>query len=142
MSEDDSDVYRNFQSRQHIHWLKVAMTLSASEDTSLIIDHDRLGRAIALVANVAEGVDEIFRGVGESDISSGIARLELYIERKGTVTFNELLNDNIRNLDHDDCVKIMKVLELIGFVTTAVSGNNTFTYTWTGKPINPNKGRP
>lgn len=141
---DDSDVYNNFRARQHVHVLKVAMTLAASEESGLTITHSILSRAIALVENIAEGVDEIFRGVGESDISAGLARIELYIERKSllmnghgppVISFPQLLADNIKFIDHDDLVKIMKVLELIGFVTSSLSTTGTYLYTWTGKRV-------
>jgi hypothetical protein len=131
--EDDTDVYKNFRTRQHIHVLKVAMSLAAAESDTLIITAQILQSAIKLVESVAEGVDDIFRGVGESDISAALARIQLYIERKITVTYAEVVEDNIRHVNHDDIVKVLKVLELTGFVTSVVQGVAT-VYQYSGKP--------
>lgn len=139
-TDDDTDVYRNFRSRIHIHAIKLAMTLSAAESSSLIINRATLEKAIAIVEDVASSIDEVFRGVGESDIASSLARLQVYIERKGTVTYNELLADNIRFINHDDITKATKVLELIGFCTVSNSGS-TWSYIHTGKPINKLRGK-
>jgi hypothetical protein len=138
-TEDDTDVYRNFKARQHVHVLKLAMILSAADSISPpnTINRAKLAAAIRYIDEIADGVDEIFRGVGESDISSALARLELYIERKGEVSYSELLNDNMRFIDHDDVVRVLKILELTGFLTQTVVGTG-FVYKWTGKPINPN----
>jgi hypothetical protein len=139
---DDTDVYNNFRSRQPIHVIKVAMAISASETDKLIITYDMLQRAIALVQSISEGVDTIFRGVGESDLSAGLGRIETYIERKcntnghggtRTLSYNEILKDNIRFVNHDEIVKILNVLTAIGFVNVQ-SANNVYQYTWTGKP--------
>lgn len=135
--DDESDVYRNFHSRQYVHVLKVAMTLSAAESSNLIITPVILAKAIKMVDSIAEGVDEIFRGVGESDLSAAIARLQLYMERKGEATYNQLLEDNMRFINHDDIMKVTKILELIGFIYVMNQGS-TWKYTYTGKPINPN----
>lgn len=142
ISEDDTDVYKNFKSRQPIHVLKTAMVVAASfQPTDLIITKAILDKAIYLVGTIAEGVDDIFRGVGESDLSSAIARLQLYLERKGTVTYNQILADNMRFLNPEDVQRTLKVLCSIGFATEAVVGNNIFTYSHTGRPINPNAGK-
>lgn len=139
-TDDDTDVYRNFRSRQHIHVIKLAMTLSAAESSSLVINRATLEKSIAIIEDVAINIDEVFRGVGESDIAASLARLQVYIERKGTVSYNELVADNIRFVNHDDIVKATKVLELIGFCTVQNQGS-TWSYSHTGKPINPMKAK-
>jgi hypothetical protein len=129
-NEDDTDVYKNFKARQHIHVLKTAMALSAAESNSLIITDLILEKAIALIDNIAEGVDEIFRGVGEANLSAAIARLQIYIERKGTVPYPVLVKDNIRHIDTDDIIKVLQVLKLINFVTeTNVGGVPHYSHT-------------
>ena len=142
ISEDDSDVYRNFKSRQPIHVLKTAMVLAASfSQVDFTITKAILDKAIYLVANIADGVDDIFRGVGESDLAGAIARLQLYIERKGSVSFGQMLADNMRFLNDVDIKRTLEVLKMIGFCTETVNGNNSLLYTHTGRPINPNAGK-
>jgi hypothetical protein len=137
-TDDDTDVYRNFRSRQHIHVLKTAMALSAAESNSLIITKVILEKAIGLVEDIAVGIDEVFRGVGESDLSSALARLQLYIERKKLVTSPQLIEDNIRFINHEDIIKVLNVMELIGFVYIKNQGGKSQQIEWTGKAVNPN----
>ncbi len=134
VNEDDSDVYKNFKARQHAHVLKVVMALAASESNSLVITRALLDRAIKLVADIELNLDTIFRGVGESDISAALAKLQIYMERKKKVEYGELLRDNIRFINHDDIVKVVKVLELTGFLTITVQGNG-YVYEWTGQKV-------
>lgn len=136
-TDDESEVFQNFKSRQHVHVLKVAMVLSVAQASDLIITQAILEKAIAMVEAIADGVDEIFRGVGESDLSAAIARLQLYLERKGQVSYSQLIEDNMRFINHDDIYKTIKILELIGFVVTTQVGNSQ-EFRYTGKPINPN----
>ena len=140
ITPDDSDVYRNFKARQHIHLLKVAMTLAASDNPTgpIVITRAILGTAMHMIDDIAADVDDIFRGVGESDLSGPIARLQLYIERKGQVTYNQLVNDNMRFIDDGEMVRTLKILETIGFVRVTNAGMS-FLYEHTGMLINPNK---
>lgn len=136
---NDSDVYKNFKARQHVHVLKVALILAASDPAvgaTKLISRAILDTSIRYIDDVAETLDEIFRGVGESDVSSGMARLQVYIEKKKTASYNEIVEDNIRHIDHEGIFKILKILELIGFVVCQQQGSAQ-VYKYTGKPINP-----
>jgi Protein of unknown function (DUF3987) len=126
-SEDDSDVYRNFRSRQHIHVMKTAMALAAADSNlqvngSLYISKATLEKSIILVEEIAKGLDEIFRGVGESDVATGLARVQTYIERKGSVSFNQLVADNVRHVNYETIIKILDICFLIGFCSRSQSG--------------------
>ncbi|HEY1646294.1 MAG TPA: DUF3987 domain-containing protein [Candidatus Saccharimonadales bacterium] len=147
-STEDTEVYNNFRSRQPIHVLKVAMVLSVSERGDLIISESILARAIRLVELIAEGLVDVFRGVGESDISIALARLEMYFERRAELkkssngsgplnlelSYNEILGDNIRIVNHDDIIRVLKVLVLTGFLLER-TGNGITYYKYTGKKI-------
>lgn len=122
VAESDSEAYKNFRSRQHVHVLKLAMTLTAAESQTYVITRATLIKAIAMVESVAEGVDAIFRGVGESDLSSVTARLQTYIEKKGTVSYNILVKDNMRYINQAQMVQVIDMLKLIGFITVANVG--------------------
>lgn len=144
---DDTAVYNNFRSRQPIHVLKTAMALSCSERGDLIISENILARAIRLVELVAEGLVEVFRGVGESDVSVALARIETYFERKAEakhanngsgpsleLSYNEILGDNIRMVNHDDIIRVLKVLVLTGYLSERTS-NSVNYYKFTGKKV-------
>jgi len=136
---DDTDVYRNFRSRQHIHVLKASIALSAADSNiamngTLYITKAVLEKAISLIENVATGLDDIFKGVGESDISLGLGRLESYLERKGVVTFNQMVADNVRHINYEHILKILDILKLTGICTEKDIGI-TRQYTFTGKTL-------
>jgi hypothetical protein len=140
LSEDDTDVFRNFKSRQYVHVLKAAMILAAADlpNGPIVITRNILVSAINMVDAIAENIDDIFRGVGESDLSAAIARLQLYIERKGQVPYSQLVADNMKHINDADIVRTLKILETIGFVRVSSNGMS-FLYEHTGQPINPNK---
>jgi hypothetical protein len=115
------------------------MALSAADSNiamngTLYITKAVLEKAISLIENVATGLDDIFKGVGESDISLGLGRLESYLERKGVVTFNQMVADNVRHINYEHILKILDILKLTGICTEKDIGI-TRQYTFTGKTL-------
>lgn len=137
--EGDSDVLKNFRARQDVHVLKTAMILAASDSSPgsnpLLINRITLEKAIWLIGDIAAGIDEIFRGVGESAIASGLARLQIYIEKKGQVITNELVRDNMKFVDPIDIERILKVLEMTRFINVRDLGKGVYLIEHTGQPI-------
>lgn len=131
LEDTDSDVIRNFKGRQQVHVLKVAMALTASRQTGLIIDRATLLTAIQFVEVVAAELEDIFRGVGESDISAALGRLEEYFELKGTVTYNQFIHDNMKFISPQHLQQSLDCLKITGFINvTDVGGVQNFS--WTG----------
>jgi hypothetical protein len=124
--DEDSDVIRHFKSRQNVHVLKVAMCLSAATNDSLIIDRWCLRTAIALVQGVLNTLDVTFRGVGESSLSEATAKVQTYIERKGSTSRRELVRDNHRHATVEDLDRILNTLCQIGIVNAYTRGGTQF----------------
>jgi hypothetical protein len=120
--DEDSDVIRHFKSRQNVHVLKVAMCLSAATHDALTIDLWCLNAAIALVQGVLNTLDITFRGVGESTLSEATAKIQTYIERKGSTTRRELIRDNHRHATVEDIDRILNTLCQIGIVKAYTQG--------------------
>ena len=135
--DEDSDVIRHFKSRQNVHVLKVAMCLSAATNESLTIDRWCLSTAIALVNGVLNTLDITFRGVGESSLSEATAKIQTYIERKGSASRRELVRDNHRHCTVEDLDRILNILCQIGIVRAYTKGGiQYYDHTKTGK-VNP-----
>lgn len=138
--DSDSDVIRHFKSRQNIHVLKVAMCLSAATNDSLIIDRWCLSTAIALVQGVLDTLDITFRGVGESSLAEATAKVQMYMERKGSCSRRELIRDNHRHATVEDIDRILNTLVAIGIVTCHVRGNQQF-YDHSNRTVSTGSGK-
>jgi hypothetical protein len=117
VEDDDTDVIRNFKSRQYVHVLKVAMCLSAATRSDMIIDEYCITTAIKLVDGVFKTLNITFRGVGESSLAEATAKIMTYIERKHMVSRQSLIKDNYRHAVTEDIDRIIITLKLMGFIT-------------------------
>lgn len=109
--ESDTDVIRDFKSRQPSHILKVAMALSAATDDRLVITEFAMRSAIQLVGDVLSTLNIVFRGVGDSPLAQAQARIISYMERKGIASRNEILKDNFRHVTAEDLDRIIMILK-------------------------------
>lgn len=135
--ESDSDVIRHFKSRQPIHVLKVAMCMAAAGSDVLVIDQWALQTAIALIDGVLATLDITFRGVGESSLAEATAKIQVYIEKKGICTRNELVRDNHRHCTMEDLDRILITLNTIGCISQFSQHNRVFY-----KYVTPVQGKP
>lgn len=122
IEDTDSEAMKYFKGRQHAHVLKVAMTLTASKQTGLIIDRNTLLTAIQFIDTIAEGVDDIFRGVGESDISAALGKLEEYFQLKGVVTYNQMIKDNMKLINPLHIQQAMECFKITGIIDVSDVG--------------------
>ncbi len=122
VTDDDSLVVRNFKARQSIHIMKVAMSLSAAEDDSMVITGRIMDMAIQLIKSVLDSLDITFRGVGESPLAEATAKVQNYIERKGLATRPEILKDCYRSVTGEDLDRVLFTLMTIGFCDTTTIG--------------------
>lgn len=126
IKDEDSDVVRHFKSRQPGHVLKVAMCLSAASNDSLVIDRWCLQTALSLVQGVLDTLDITFRGVGESSLAEATAKVQNYIERKGSTSRKELVRDNHRHVTMEDLDRILNTLCQIGIVQAYSRGGSQY----------------
>jgi hypothetical protein len=126
IEEDDTEVVRHFKSRQHVHVMKVAMTLSAASRDDSVIDVYSIKAAIGLVNQILKSLNVTFRGVGESPLAEATARIQAYIERKGLVSKQEVIRDNYRHITNDDLDRVIFTLASIGFLECITMGGKAF----------------
>ena len=135
--DEDSDVVRSFKARQGTHIMKVAMCFSAATDDSLVINDQHLTIAINLVQQVLNTLDITFRGVGESPLAEATAKIQLYLERKGSASRAEIIKDNFRHATAQDIDRILMVLRDIDFCIMQTQGNKQFYVHMPKKGVTP-----
>jgi hypothetical protein len=123
--DDESDLLVNFKSRMHVHVLKLAMVWCVARDDSMMISRGDMEGAIFMVTKVMDNLEKTFRGVGESDIAEGTARVQDFIEKKGATTRNEILKSLHRHISPENLYRILLVLENIGFFDYVSVGGKT-----------------
>lgn len=114
--EEDSDVVKNFKSRQPTHIIKVAMALSAATSDALIIEEQTLHTAISLIDGILKTLDFTFSGVGDSELAESIAKIKNYIDRKGVCGRKEILRDNMRNITTENLDRVLFALREAGII--------------------------
>lgn len=130
--EFDSDVSANFKSRLSSHIIKTAMTVSIAESDSLIITGPQLSRAIAMVEEVRDKVDIVFRSVGESPLAVSQQRVMDYIERMGVTNRDDILRHNFRHMTDEQLTQIIYILLHSGIIEEFTQ-DHKLKYKWTGK---------
>lgn len=123
IKDEDSDVVRHFKRRMHVHIIKLAMIFSAARGDDLTVNKIDLICAIKCVEDVLKNLDKAFRGVGESDLAEATARVQDFIDKKGIVTYNEILSALHRHVSPENLGRIMSVMYQIGFCQEKSVGN-------------------
>ena len=127
----DSDVSANFKSRLSSHIIKLAIAISVSDSDSLIIHDYHLARAIAMLEEVRNRVDIVFRCVGESPIAVSQDRVIDYIYKTGQASREDIMKYNFRHMTNEQLTKIIDSLLAAGIIMESVQGS-LLTYKATG----------
>lgn len=105
------------------HALKLAMVISASRTSDMIIRVEDWRRATDAVDKVARDIKLVFRAVGESDLVIAGDRVLRFIEAKGYTTRNEILAVNWRHISTDDLTVVLATLTQGGLIAETTVGN-------------------
>jgi hypothetical protein len=143
-NEFDSEVVQNFKARVWSHAVKLAICLSLSQNDSMVITLEHWKEAIGRVTDVLNTLDFTFRSVGESPLVEAQDRILRFIERRGYVSFSEILKYNYKHITAEDLERVLKVLSLTGLIKEDVASNKLM-YTHLGVGVGtgkPTKGTP
>ena len=122
IKDEDSDVVRHFKRRMHVHIIKLAMIFSASHKDDLIISKFDLLNAIYCINDVLKNLDKAFRGVGDSDLAEATAKVQDFIDKKGSVTYREILSHLHRHVSPENLARIMDVMYTINYCEKRMVG--------------------
>ena len=130
----DSESETNFRARVKSHAIKLAIAFSVSRGDSLVIDKFDIVNSITEINKVIESIKKLFRGAGDSVDAASTARVQAFIEKRGSVTKKEILCALHRHLTDGDLERILWVLTSIDF---CVLRNGFFTHTPVKGKIGP-----
>jgi Protein of unknown function (DUF3987) len=114
-STDDSEAIANFRARVKAHVLKLGMIFSASRGDTLCIDQIDMANSITEVSKVVKNLEKLFRGAGDSLDAVNTARVQQFIEKRGTATKKEILRGLHRHFSSETLDRILYVLQNIGY---------------------------
>ena len=75
--------FGGYMSRRPTHVMKLSMVMSASDGTragQMVLIKDDLDRAVAVLEQAEEKMQNVFRGVGKSDIAELVHRVMVYVK--------------------------------------------------------------
>ena len=113
--KDDNEAIANFRARIKAHTLKLAMVLSASKSSSLVIDQLDMANAIHEIQRITQTLEKLFRGAGDSMDAENVSRVQAYIEKHGMASRNELLRALWRHFSAETLDRILTLLVTIEF---------------------------
>ena len=129
----EPEVVANFKARMPAHIFKCAMAFTVSETDTLVINRTNLFNAIQLVEDVKNNLGKTFRGVGESPLAASKDRIETYLERRSSATFNDITKHNSQHVREKDLEEVLRSLVRSGFckvlpTTTGNEDDRTYIY--------------
>lgn len=124
--KDDNEAIANFRARVKAHTLKLAMVLSASKSSNLVIDQFDMANAVHEIQRITQTLEQLFRGAGDSMDAENVARVQAYIEKHGMASKNGLLRALWRHFSAETLDRILNLLVMIEFCE--VISQNKVTY--------------
>jgi len=108
--------------RRPAHVLKVAMTMSGSRNSLMILDEQDLSRTLEIFAKTEKKMPLTFSGVGKSAFADTLARVMAEIALRGKTTFAELMAMFYYDVDKTGMDKIISTLEASKFIAIGFEG--------------------
>ncbi len=117
-----------YNARRGTHIMKLSMVMSAATSQSMIIGKEDLERAIKYLTITERKMHRVFQGVGKSSNADVTASIMSYIAKQKQVTYSELLERHLSDVDDFMLDKIVSSLDRIGFIRRVVKGSETIIY--------------
>lgn len=125
--DDNNEAIANFRARIKAHTLKLAMILSASRSSSLIIEQLDMANAIHEMQRITQTLEKLFRGAGDAVDAENVARVQSLLEKRGMASRNEILKALWQHVSPESLDKILLLLTHIDFCTV-LTQNRTVYY--------------
>jgi len=120
----DNDRFGGYLARKQTHIHKLAMVLSASTRSDLIIDRPILARANDVITSLELDMPKVFAKIGTSAESRGAAQLVSLVHSHGKITQPVLYRELFRTLSYDDFTRALNSAVQAGHVEPPqVEGN-------------------
>ena len=97
-----TDQYAGYLARKQTHIHKLAMILSASKTSELVISLDSLKTAEAMVTAVEQDMPKVFSRIGQNELTRGAATIVDLVHKSERVTKVELYKAMFRTMSYRD----------------------------------------
>lgn len=105
--------HTEFDEREHIYVLKVAMIVAAAHKRNYIVIED-LQRALDELAKIKDRMEEAYRGIGRNPLGMCISKLQSELRKEESINLNEFLRLNYNDISQDDIVTAVSHFERTG----------------------------
>jgi len=127
--EFDDEATAVYKTSKWANATKLAQCLSASRGDSLEISEQDFLTAMEKVEEVTKDLKVVFRATGESGLASQTDKVVRFMEKKGYVSRNEILQANWRHIVANELDVIIATLREAGMLVEKSVGNKTL-YGW------------
>ena len=123
----------SFHSRKHIHILKVAMLLAASDLTRLI-SQDHMERAMAMIEKIEHNMKFVYMSAGANKQSEIHLRILTALGAAGNkLPYNDLLAHFMKDVTKEDFDGVIATLEKVGYLKQEMGPKGVHTISITEK---------
>lgn len=126
----DDKYLKPYIERRQTHLRKLAMVMSASRGTDMLLTEKDFHRALALMTETEKQMTNVFRGYGMSKTAEIMPALMAYIVKKKTTTRGELLGVFYRDVNDAELRDALVSLVAMQFceLKTGADGNQKVIY--------------
>jgi hypothetical protein len=135
--EFDDEATAVYKTSKWANATKLAQCLSASRGDSLEISEQDFLTAMEKVEEVTADLKIVFRATGESGLASQTDKVVRFMEKKGYVSRNEILQANWRHIVANELDVIIATLREANLLLERTVGNKTL-YAWKDSTLQPN----
>lgn len=109
-----SDMFDGYSRRRPKHLIKLAMVISACRNESMILTEHDFDKALDILKEAELVMPRAFAGVGESDLSGIMGRVETFVESYKNTNMQTIMRRFALDADYDKMTRVMLTLESQG----------------------------
>jgi len=120
------DQFGGYVQRRPTHMLKLALILSASESSQMIVTPTHLSRAQRILEATERKMPNVFRGIGKSPLSDILSKAMGFLMIKKHVPMSELMERFHADADIQVMEKVVRTLEQMKYIRIERTASGTF----------------
>lgn len=121
LEQDSKEIFEEphlapYCERRPVHVMKLAMIISASQSSDMIVTHDHLISAVKLLERTELNMPNTFKGIGKSPHAEVLSKVMNEIGMAGTITLSDLQRKFYHDADARVLDIIVSTLKSMGFI--------------------------
>jgi len=127
--------FEGYYERKHIHLLKLAMILSLSKSSKMVLEVEDLEQARNIIEGTEARMTDAFGAAGRSLMANDIDDIMKLIKSTGEISHRQLLHSVWRDVAPENVDSVLRVLKDMGLIEEKVKEGSLY-YVATGKDLN------